>query len=497
MEDPTLTTLTVAEKVAVHDRQFCYTKLLPKEELPILLRYFNIPAKFSLDSVLQCFRSKIYTQCKNGLIGEYSESYLVPTARLLGIIIAHDVFFSYASIILFLDIILNMFAINPRKNGSNLFLFAKETVLYFKDRLPPPDSCNSFWVLFLENLLFISHFSIETSTLAFELAKTHQKALCVDSTIPSAKGEMSRTLVHEKSDEQEKTRKHLHNNKFFLFANGVAQNFDSLGTSLLSLDHNSTSTVEKAFLKDCPQPTGYIFELINMLINDLNMDNMNNKIPKILHRIKPDYYVWFAHYSVIRVTQETHLQQLYVVMFDKIADAKLMGHLLNSTYHYIKILLATDEIKTMAGERNLLKNMANWLVRLTLSRNKPILFKQLDIKNCIYEAYEQGKMIAVIPFVHKVLMGCKNNKVFQPPNPWLMAILKPLVEIHHQEQLKLHIKFEIELCLKHFHMSPTALKPDGSFNCRTRLMKGNCDFISENPSEYNHTRGRKARASAA
>lgn len=64
-------------------------------------------------------------------------------------------------------------------------------------------------------------------------------------------------------------------------------------------------------------------------------------------------------------------------------------------------MLAADRIKTVTGERTLLKNLGSWLGRLTLGKNRPILFKELDLKGCVYLAFEQGKMIAVIPFVHK------------------------------------------------------------------------------------------------
>ena len=41
-------------------------------------------------------------------------------------------------------------------------------------------------------------------------------------------------------------------------------------------------------------------------------------------------------------------------------------------------------------------------LQLTLARNKPILFRDLDLKTILYDAYEQGKMIAVLPFINKV-----------------------------------------------------------------------------------------------
>lgn len=71
-------------------------------------------------------------------------------------------------------------------------------------------------------------------------------------------------------------------------------------------------------------------------------------------------------------------------------------------HRYIRILLASEHIKTKSGERSLLRNLGWWLGRLTLARQQPVRQKDLDLKKIIYEAYEQGKMIAVLPFVVKV-----------------------------------------------------------------------------------------------
>ena len=73
-----------------------------------------------------------------------------------------------------------------------------------------------------------------------------------------------------------------------------------------------------------------------------------------------------------------------------------------TAYKYIKILLASERIKTQSSERSLLKNLGSWLGRITIAQGQPVKHKDLDIKGIIIEAYEQGKMIAVLPFVNKV-----------------------------------------------------------------------------------------------
>ena len=76
--------------------------------------------------------------------------------------------------------------------------------------------------------------------------------------------------------------------------------------------------------------------------------------------------------------------------------------MVTTTYKYVRILLASERIKTQSGERSLLKNLGSWLGRITIAQGQPVRHKDLDIKGIVMDAYEQGKMIAVLPFVNKV-----------------------------------------------------------------------------------------------
>jgi CCR4-NOT transcription complex subunit 1 len=82
---------------------------------------------------------------------------------------------------------------------------------------------------------------------------------------------------------------------------------------------------------------------------------------------------------------------------------------------------------------------------LTIGRNKPILDKYLPLKRLLLEAYEQGKLIAAIPFVSKILQTCVTSKVFKPPNPWLVGLLKLLVEFYNMSNLKQQLAYEVEI----------------------------------------------------
>lgn len=70
----------------------------------------------------------------------------------------------------------------------------------------------------------------------------------------------------------------------------------------------------------------------------------------------------------------------------------------------------------------------------------------------LIEGYDSNRLIVVIPFVCKVLEQVKNSRVFQPPNPWLMAIMRLLAELYHFAELKLNLKFEVEVLCKNIRL---------------------------------------------
>lgn len=80
---------------------------------------------------------------------------------------------------------------------------------------------------------------------------------------------------------------------------------------------------------------------------------------------------------------------------------------------FFKVLLRSDKGIANFSDRSLLKNLGHWLGMLTLGRNKPILYIDLDIKSLLVEAYNKGQqeLLYVVPFVAKVLESCAKSKV--------------------------------------------------------------------------------------
>jgi CCR4-NOT transcription complex subunit 1 len=94
-----------------------------------------------------------------------------------------------------------------------------------------------------------------------------------------------------------------------------------------------------------------------------------------------------------------------------------------------------------------------WLGQVTLARNRPLLQRRLDLKELVFWGYETGRLIAVCSFVAKVLEGCRDSVIFRPPNPWVMAVLGVLRDLYETEDLKMNIKFEVQVLCKNINIS--------------------------------------------
>ncbi|KAH0501647.1 CCR4-NOT transcription complex subunit 1 [Microtus ochrogaster] len=136
-----------------------------------------------------------------------------------------------------------------------------------------------------------------------------------------------------------------------------------------------------------------------------------------------------------------------------------------------KVLLTSDKAAANFSDRSLLKNLGHWLGMITLAKNKPILHTDLDVKSLLLEAYVKGQqeLLYVVPFVAKVLESSIRSLVFRPPNPWTMAIMNVLAELHQEHDLKLNLKFEIEVLCKNLALDINELKPGNLLKDKDRL----------------------------
>ncbi|KAL7203784.1 hypothetical protein ACSBR2_016943 [Camellia fascicularis] len=227
-------------------------------------------------------------------------------------------------------------------------------------------------------------------------------------------------------------------------------------------------------------PASEIQDKISFIINNLSAANVEAKAKEFTEFMKEQYYPWFAQYMVMkRASIEPNFHDLYLKFLDKVNSKPLNKEVVQATYENCKVLLGSDLIKSSSEERSLLKNLGSWLGKITIGRNQVLRAREIDPKSLIIEAYEKGLMIAVIPFTSKVLEPCQSSLAYQPPNPWTMGILGLLAEIYAMPNLKMNLKFDIEVLFKNLGVDLKDVTPTSLLKDRVRQLEGNPDFSNK------------------
>lgn len=226
-----------------------------------------------------------------------------------------------------------------------------------------------------------------------------------------------------------------------------------------NIDTLLTATDREEKINAPPEP---IQDKTAFIFNNLSQLNLQTKCEELKEIITEEYYPWLSQYLVMkRASIELNFHALYSNFLDVLKIRDINKMVTKETYRNIKVLLRSDKGIANFSDRSLLKNLGHWLGMLTLSRNQPILHIDIDLKALVLEAYHKGQqeLLYVVPFVAKVLESCAKSVVFKPPNPWTMALMNVLAELHQEPDLKLNLKFEIEVLCKNLGLDIANLKP--------------------------------------
>ncbi|GJQ08903.1 hypothetical protein GpartN1_g694.t1 [Galdieria partita] len=353
------------------------------------------------------------------------------------------------------------YVLEALRRPGRMTLFGLAAVRRFQTRL-------SEWPQYCAHITHIAHLKEEDPSLFESIKKNAAKGNEEESS--------SRSLVSSPSSAPLKTEdsKELYETK--AFASSPSATFSSSPEQIMSemtrisLNDNVRSEKIESYiglgtplsLENVLSSSGYntsavstpeeeIQDKVHFIFNNLSNSNLEDKAEELSQCLEADYLEWFSQYLVIRrACVEQNFQELYVAFLEKLQRFwnRVFQLVLSKSYEYVNVLLSYEKIRFSTSDRTLLKNMGSWIGILTLARNKPILAKDLDLKYILLDAYSRGRLIAAIPFTAKVLDSCKKSKIFRPPNPWLMAILSLLKELYNLPDLKLNLKFEVEVLCK-------------------------------------------------
>ena len=243
-------------------------------------------------------------------------------------------------------------------------------------------------------------------------------------------------FVETQPDLAEQVRKALKYAESGAFADGIQPVFSSIQA--------------EDFDANIVQPPEEVSDKILFIVNNLAVANLENKTNEMKEWYSDGVAQWFAKYLVEeRISTEPNNHSLYLQFLDALAKPILSKLILHETYAKSARLLNDENTLSSASDRLILKHLGSWLGRLTLEKDRPLIFKNLSLKDLLLEGYDCQRLLVVVPFACKILEGAKNSSVFKPPhNPWLMPILGLLVELYIHADLKLNQKFEIEVLFK-------------------------------------------------
>lgn len=357
--------------------------------------------------------------------GEYPLEALALTAVLFGNLINYNLL---SRIALQVALAMVLEAVEKNPSEDSMYKFGLQALLYFSNRL-------SEWPNFCQQLL----------------------------NVPSLQGSeiyprLEEVVGHQVAD-----------------MNGAGQNGLTNGTTMEDLLQPAEPLIPNfsCLHVDPPlpldlydEPDEGVQDKVMFALNNLSERNLHDKITELTSVVEDKYHHWFAGYIVEeRAKLQPNYQNLYLDMLQLFNKKTLWAEVLRETYVAV-IRMLNSEGTLGSTERGHLKQLGAWLGSLTLARDEPIKYRNISFKDLLIEGYDTDRLLLVIPFTCKVLVQAAKSTVFKYPNPWLVEIIRVLMELYHCADLKLNQKFEIEVLCKGLDIDHTTIEP--SDNIRTR-----------------------------
>ncbi|KAF9980258.1 hypothetical protein BGZ75_008644 [Mortierella antarctica] len=417
-------------------------------EIVDLLQRFKNSADPKEQDIYACMIHNLFDEYR--FFATYREKELSITSDLFGALIQHQLV-SYIPLGIALRYVLDALRSPP---GSKMFNFGAQALSRFQSRLQE-------WPTYCSHLLQIPHLQqVNPDIMRYIHAMLPAASTGSEEGSNQLTDLASSTSSHRSTPHQDQ-RHHSGPGSFTAVSPqpAVPPIFTSLNVDTLLVGRDDT-------VIDYEVPNEQTQDKILFIINNVSQTNLDTKLAEMKDLLPESAYRWFSNYIVVkRASIEPNYHVLYLKFLDGLQSPLLYRHVLHETYTNIKILINTEKTVHSSSDRTLLKNLGSWLGGMTLARNRPIKHKNLAFKELLIEGYDSNKLIVAIPFVCKVLEQCNKSTVFKPPNPWLIAIMQLLVELYQFADLKLHLKFEIEvlcnsLALDLKEIEPTSILKD-------------------------------------
>lgn len=420
------------------------------DEVLEMLKKFQDSSVKREKEVFICMLKNLFEEYR--FFPQYPDKELQITAHLFGGIIEHGLVTNFMHLGLALRFVLDALR---KPHGSKMYYFGIAALDRFKSKLKD-------YTKYCEHIASTPHFNEFPSHLIeyVEFGRQAQEppnrpqgsvlppSLAVGNQIFKTMSQTSSTT----SSSTTSTPSSKVNNNALLTSRPSIANATNIDTLLVATESDDKIVVPPEGMQD---KIGFVF-------NNLSQLNLSTKCDELRALVTDEYYPWLAQYLVMkRASIEFNFHVLYSNFLDEIKLPEVTDMVIRETFRNVKVLLRSDKGIANFSDRTLLKNLGHWLGMLTLGRNRPIRLIDLDLKSLIAEAYKKGQqeLLYVVPFVAKVLESCSRSKVFKYPNPWTAAIMRVLAELHSEPDLKLNLKFEIEVLCKNLQIEIVELEP--------------------------------------
>ncbi|KAF9585097.1 hypothetical protein BGW38_003916, partial [Lunasporangiospora selenospora] len=408
-------------------------------EIVVLLQRFKNSTDAREQDIYACMIHNLFDEYR--FFSTYREKELSITSALFGALIQEQLV-SYIPLGIALRYVLDALRNPP---GSKMFHFGAQALSQFQPRLHE-------WPTYCSHLLQIPHLQQVHPEIVQYIHAILPSATAAAQEGANQPSETTVTTVPLPSASQDIQRQAVVPSQSNTASQGSAPPvFTSLNVDMLLIGRDEI---------DYEPPSELIQDKILFIVNNVSQNNIDTKLAEMRELLRESAYRWFSHYIVVkRASIEPNYHILYLRFLDGLQSPLLYHHILHETYANIKILINSEKTVQSSSDRTLLKNLGSWLGGMTLARNRPIKHKNLAFKELLIEGYDSNRLIVAIPFVCKVLEQCNKSKVFKPPNPWLMAIMRLLVELYQFADLKLHLKFEIEVLCNSLTLDLKEIEP--------------------------------------
>lgn len=393
----------------------CYSKMYNKDveikEIVDMLARMKLSDVPHDQDVFACMIHSLIDEYR--FFSEYPLTALASTSLLFGALLQKDLIQGTT-----LTVALNfIWESCNQPQDSHLFKFAVQSLYNFKSRLHE-------YPMYCKHLLTCQ--SLSAHAKMYQIVKDASVGIpCPDSNVSQgARGETTTPVKDEPK----------------VVYNSIAQVSKNVGFAAQEEPDESTS------------------DKLLFSVNNMTADNVASKIPDIKGLLQEKYFSWFARYLVSeRAKTEPNNHGLYASLIFALEDIIFYETVLNTTLLEVQRLLGKSKDTTM--ERTHVKNLGAWLGKITLAHDRPLKRDQIALKYLLLEAFDFSTLHLIIPFVCKVLDQASISKVFKAPNPWVLGIASVLLELYECADLKLNLKFEIEVLLNSLGLSVKSIEP--------------------------------------